>query len=359
MILAVQSILRLLGEGAIMLNKHKGSKLSKELLYIFLLDFSITIFTFFFLRSIASSLLYNYCDSNNIVLDELQEINYLMLLTALSILCATLEFVVLFLVLVGQKLAYLKDITAGISALTTHRLNYEIPVKGNNEFTQLAVAINNMSKAELELKKKEEDLAKERENFVRSMSHDIRTPLTAIIAHSEYLKSKESIESAKIEEYFDMTLRKTTQIKDLTNKLLNSGLEQKEHIENGRLFFIQLLEDFEDNLDDEFKCKVSIHKDVIFSGDYDIQKFIRIFDNLSSNIKKYADGSKDIFLNVYLEDGRIVISQTNYKLTSTENVESHKLGLSIIEDIAKGFGGHVDICQSDETFTIKIVLFTI
>ena len=75
----------------------------------------------------------------------MQEINYFAWIGAISFAAATGIFIVLFLVLIGQKLSYLRDITAGIEALTAHRLNYQIPVRYNNEFTQLAKSINEKS----------------------------------------------------------------------------------------------------------------------------------------------------------------------------------------------------------------------
>ena len=343
----------------------KGSQLSKELLYIFLLDFGVALFTFFFLRLIASGLLILYCDDNNIVLSEIQEINYFSWIAALSILCATLIFIVLFLVLVGQKFAYLKDITEGIDALTAHRLNYQIPVKDNNEFTQLAKAINLMSQTELELKNTEEELAKAKENFIRSMSHDIRTPLTAIIAHTEYAKSKvedktiSDINIDEIKDYLDMTLRKSIQIKELTDRLLDSSKSNKEQIDDGRLFLTQLAHEWMYSLEDNFDCKVNISEDIFFSGQYDVQGFIRIFDNLTSNIEKYADAEMDVSLNIYQVNNRLVIEQSNYVNKNLAQVESNKIGLSSIEQIARQYGGNIEINNTQEFFEIKITLFSI
>ncbi len=333
------------------------TKLSKELLFAFLLDLGISAFAFFFINLIADGILISYCDNHNIILTEMQEITYLTWISAVSFSASTGIFIILFLILVGQKLDYLKDITEGIQALTAHRLNYEIPVKYNNEFSQLAAAINQMSKTELELKEKEEKLKEDRENFIRAMSHDIRTPLTAIISHTEYLKSKDDISTADLEEYLNMTSKKAVQIKELTDMLLDSATATKEFIPDGRLLFIQLADEWMASLEDDFDCSLSVDDNLCFSGEYRIQDLQRIFDNLSSNIEKYADPAKKVLLNIAVNEGRLVIEQSNYKIPNPLPSESHKIGLESIRRIAKYYGGDIIVSETEELFKISILLF--
>lgn len=333
------------------------TKLSKELLFAFLLDLGISAFAFFFINLIADGILISYCDNHNIIMTEMQEITYLTWISAVSFSASTGIFIILFLILVGQKLAYLKDITGGIQALTAHRLNYEIPVKYNNEFSQLAAAINQMSKTELELKEKEEKLKEDRENFIRAMSHDIRTPLTAIISHTEYLKSKDDISTADLEEYLNMTSKKAVQIKELTDMLLDSATATKEFIPDGRLLFIQLADEWMASLENDFDCSLSVDDNLCFSGEYRIQDFQRIFDNLSSNIEKYADPAKKVLLNIAVNEGRLIIEQANYKIPNPLPSESHKIGLESIRRIAKHYGGDIIVSETEELFKIFILLF--
>ncbi|MEE1038903.1 MAG: histidine kinase dimerization/phospho-acceptor domain-containing protein, partial [Eubacterium sp.] len=137
-----------------------------------------------------------------------------------SLGASVLIAVVLLLFLVGKKIAYLKKIILGVKALRTHRMDYKIPLEGNNEFTELAETINYLSKTELELKEKEEQLQNEKENFIRSLSHDIRTPLTSILSYSEYMNSKDTVTSDEVKEYVSLMQKKAQQIKTLTDQLL-------------------------------------------------------------------------------------------------------------------------------------------
>ena len=59
----------------------------------------------------------------------------------------------------------------------------------------------------------------------------------------------------------------------------------------------------------------------------DIQELRRIFDNLASNIRKYAQPSAPIVLQVLEKEGRVCIFQSNTCKTLFEPVESNGIGL--------------------------------
>ena len=85
----------------------------------------------------------------------------------------------------------------------------------------------------------------------------------------------------------------------------------------------------------------------------------RIFDNLISNIQKYAEPAEPVVLTVSKTDGDIVITQSNAMKQSQEPTESYKLGLNSIRRIAQNYGGSVEISQTEEVFNIVITLSNI
>ena len=68
-----------------------------------------------------------------------------------------------------------------------------VPVEGNNELTQLAKSVNYLSQTQREVKQREQALSAEKEQFIRGLSHDIRTPLTSIMAYSELLAGEKAV----------------------------------------------------------------------------------------------------------------------------------------------------------------------
>ena len=319
----------------------------------------ISVFGYGFLSKTAASLVLRYCERNEITLSEALDFTIETWIQSISFAAAVLLFVVLFLVLVGQRLAYLKAIIQGIESLRMHRMDYEIPLEGNNELTELAESINYLSQTERELREKEAQMQEDREKLIRALSHDIRTPLTAILSYSEYLSEKEELSKQEMTEYIALMQQKAEQIKKLTNRLLDAKNRQPETIEHGKLLIEQLVDEWEASLEDTFQCEVNLEECPEFSGEFDIQELQRIFDNLASNIQKYADAGQRIYLNISEEDGRLLIEQGNMCRQNVESVESYKIGIESIRKIAEDYGGNVEITHTETTFVITILLMEI
>ena len=87
-------------------------------------------------------------------------------------------------------------------------------------------------------------------------------------------------------------------IKELTDILIDGGKREIEFFEDARLLFAQLAEEFETELEEDFELSLSLFPFPSFSGRFDIGEMRRIFDNLISNIKKYADPANAVMLIV-------------------------------------------------------------
>jgi len=266
---------------------------------------------------------------------------------------ATFLFVFLFLFLMGQRLQYIKVIIGGIEALRMHRMDYEIPLEWNNELTELAERINFLARTEKELQIKENLLREEREGFIRAMSHDIRTPLTVIKGYSEYMQKKEILTEEEIRLYAQLIDQKARQLKEMTDRLLNGG-RALEKIENGKFLMEQLVSEWEMVLEEEFTCKIDMAECPEFSGEFDIQELRRVFDNLASNVKKYADTKYPVELTVLKKEGFLVIEQMNHMQKELTEVESNGIGLENIQKIVEQYKGSMDIEQSSEFFRITL-----
>ena len=94
----------------------------------------------------------------------------------LCLLLSVVFFLVLFLVLLGDRLSYIRTITQGIDRLKEGQGDWAIPLQGNNELTTLAETINAMNAARNAVREKEKTLNEERETLIRTLAHDIRTP---------------------------------------------------------------------------------------------------------------------------------------------------------------------------------------
>ena len=350
MTLEIQNILRLHGERDIMSNRKK---LTHEILGLFAISVIISIFFYGFLSMTANSIVEAYLEHTDLLLTETQQWQLDSWIPSISFVMAALLFVFLFLFLIGQRIGYIKEIISGIEALRMHRMDYEIPVEWNNELTELAESINYLARTEKELQIKENLLKEEREGFIRAMSHDIRTPLTVIKGYSEYMQNKEHISEEEIRLYAELIDQKAKQLKEMTDRLLNGG-RSLEKIEDGKFLMEQLVSEWELMLEEEFACQTDLSECPEFSGEFDIQELRRVFDNLASNVKKYADRKEPVMLKVLVNEKKLVIEQANRVREESGIVESNGIGLDSIRKIAEQYQGTINIDQSSEFFRITL-----
>ena len=350
MIRVIQNTSRLRGERDIMSNRKK---LTHEILGLFGISAVISIFFYGFLSMTANSVVEAYVLQQDMLPTESQLWMLESLIPQVSFIIAAILFVFLFLFLIGQRLHYIKDIIQGIEALRTHRMDYEIPLEWNNELTELAESINLLAKAERELQVKENLLREEREGFIRAMSHDIRTPLTVIKGYSEYMQNKDSLSEEEIRLYAELIDQKARQLKEMTDRLLNGG-RTLEKIENGKFLMEQLVSEWEMMLEDTFTCEIDMENCPEFSGEFDIQELRRVFDNLASNVKKYADSESPVTLTVRKDGDFLVIEQRNRLGNAFTEVESNGIGLESIRKIVALYKGDMHIEQSTEFFRITL-----
>lgn len=338
-----------------MLNK-KSSRLSREIAVLTIASVLTAIFAFFFIDIVGRSIAENYIVSKYAQYDGQYDYYLNIWIGGLSITAALIIFVVLYMFLLGQKFQYLKTIIEGVGALQTHQMKYKMPVEGDNEFTDLALAINYLAETETQLREKEKQINDERKMFIKSLSHDIRTPLTSIISYSQMVENRENLSDEEVRAFASLVHKKSIKIKEMTNKLIEDAYEEKVEIESVKLLMQQLVEEWSFEIEDDFQCEIEWRDCPDFSGKIHIGEMQRIFDNLVSNIKKYADPEKSIAMRLYEEDGYMVIEQSNRVKKSNDSVESFGIGLDSIKRIAENYGGRTEVYSDDSLFKIKIYI---
>lgn len=336
--------------------KTKRRKLSHQILALIGISGLLTAILFLLLVNIAATVAEVYCFEHDVPMTEFDWLDVDRWIFSVSALISLCFFSSLFLLLLRDRLAYIRNLTDGIDALRSGQQDHVIPLVGNNELTELAGAINEMSVAQQMLQQQEQALAQEKEQLIRTLSHDIRTPLTSILAYSDYLSSVYTISPEEQKSYMALIQRKALQIRDLTDILLDGGKRNLERFADGRLLMEQLAAEFEENLEDRFQIITDLTHCTAFAGTFDVQELRRIFDNLSSNIHKYADPKQPVILAICKENQSLIIRQTNSVLDRDVPAESYQLGISSIRRIAQHYKGQVDITRDAQNFGITITL---
>jgi len=335
---------------------RKQHKLSYEILGLIGISAVLAVLLFLILSWVALAIVETYCFENDVIMTEFDWLHVDHWIFSLSIALAACGFSLLFLTLLGDRMAYIRTLTEGIHDLRLGQPGGPLPLEGRNELTGLADAINCMAATQRQLREKEQALAREKEQFIRTLSHDIRTPLTAILAYSEYLSVGTDIPQEEQDVHLKTIRKKAEQIRDLTELLLDGDRRNPEHFDDGRLLMEQLAAEFEEDLEDRFDVRTDLSGCPLFAGTFDVQELRRIFDNLSSNVQKYADPGQPVYLHIRMDDGALCIRQSNGISADPGQTDSYKLGINSIRRIAQNYGGRVELRQDPDRFAIAITL---
>ena len=274
----------------------------------------------------------------------------------LCLLLSVVFFLVLFLVLLGDRLSYIRTITQGIDRLKEGQGDWAIPLQGNNELTTLAETINAMNAARNAVREKEKTLNEERETLIRTLAHDIRTPLTSVLSYSELLLLQGEGLDGTARERVALIREKAGRIKELTDVLLDGGKRNPEEFPDAKLLFSQLAMEFEEVLEEDFSVETDLSGMPEFVGRFDLGELRRVFDNLITNVQKYADPACPVTLSVAKEEEKVTITQQNAIRVGETSTESFGMGLISIRRIAHNYAGGVETRTDGEQFTIAVTL---
>ena len=334
----------------------KRRKLAYEILGLIGISALLTAVLFLILTWVAGVVVEIYCFERDIILSEFDWLAKDRWIFSLSAVVSSVFFSLLFLALLSDRMAYIRTLTGGINALRMGQTDHVLPLEGRNELTELADAINYMSVTQRQLREKEQTLAQEKEQLIRTLSHDIRTPLTSILAYSEYLAEENGLSGEEQKKHLQTIRKKAEQIRDLTELLLDGGNRNLEHFADARLLMEQLAAEFEEELEERFDVTVDLSGCPSFVGTFDVRELRRIFDNLSSNVHKYADPNQPVLLRIFTDEEGLIIRQTNGIGTESGETTGYKLGINSIRRIAQHYRGKVSVLPFDGKFFIAVVL---
>lgn len=332
-------------------------RLSSVILEYLFLSVLISVFTYLFLYTTSCSIAETYLLHKGLSMTESQDIVFRIWIRSICIAASILIFVVLFLFMLGPRLSYLLSIIKGIDRLQENQMDFDLPLDGQDDLTLLAESINFLSASQRELARKEQALQEERDAWIRSLSHDIRTPLTSLLSYSEIMLDKETLTASELKSYTELVHQKALQIKELTSRLMENRETVPTAVENIRFLMEQLAAEWEEILDGRFDCAVNLENCDLLNGFVDIYALRRIMDNLASNIEKYADPSSPVHLTILTEGRTLILIQTNRKKAlQSVTAESHLIGLDSIRRICRLHRGDVHISEEDTSFRMRVTL---
>ena len=227
----------------------------------------------------------------------------------------------------------------------------------------------------LEEKNKNEKM---RSELIANISHDIKTPLTSIINYTDIIRSGKCSE-AELNEYYEIINKQSKRLTNLLQNLIDVSQITTGSVKitldslNLGIFISQVLDGVGSKLEEKnLTLDERLPRDDIYIT-ADGQKLWRIFENLLSNVSKYAMPNTRVYLNVKeIEDNRVKIELKNIsekKIEATpeellerftrddtaRNTEGNGLGLSIIKSLTELQGGSFEIAVDGDLFKAILI----
>ena len=90
-------------------------------------------------------------------------------------------FAFVFGMLQHRTLKYTRKISASLQEISEGHFNTRIPVRGDNELSDIAMQVNHMAEEIEQLLEKEKQAEETKNELITNIAHDLRTPLTSIL----------------------------------------------------------------------------------------------------------------------------------------------------------------------------------
>ena len=226
-------------------------------------------------------------------------------------------------------------------------------------------------------KQKELRYQKEKKTLLLSLSHDIKTPLSAIDLYTKALKENLYDTEEKKEEALEGISANVTSIKNYVNEINKISREDFLNLEVVKQEFY--LQDVINDIEKYYKEKLSLlhtvfnieeFNNVLLRGDSN--RLIEVMQNLIENAIKYGDGKSITIAFADEEDCKLIsvrnsgntldrdqvpnIFDSFYRGSNTDNIKGNGLGLYICKNLMKNMGGDifVEIEENDYIATVVV-----
>ena len=208
--------------------------------------------------------------------------------------------------------------------------------------------------------------------LITNVSHDLKTPLTSLISYVDLLR-KEGLSSEHAPEYLEVLDRQSQRLKKLTEDLVEASKASTGNIQTKledtdvNLLLSQAAGEYAERLTAADLTPVTTldpaEPHILADG----RLLWRVFDNLLSNVTKYALPGTRVYLTTEARDGKVLVTFRNVSREplnvsaeelmerfvrgdASRNTEGSGLGLSIARSLTELNRGTLDLTVDGDLF---------
>lgn len=259
-------------------------------------------------------------------------------------------------------------ISKGSTSLEFIAIRFDITEKKS-----IAEKLNRVT-IDLDLAKVEREI---REQFISSVSHDLRTPLS-IAKMSAHIIEKKYTVTEKVRTLSNRITENINRVDSLITGLLDESRNkelQKTALEFKKMDIVDVISETLENLTTIHGARFKLESPAHLTGHWSLPGIKRILENLGSNAIKYGTPNSAVIVKIIELDEQLLLSVQNkgnpipeseqkiifdyLKRSSTAEHSGQNgwgVGLMIVKDLAEAHGGSVKVNSSAE---IDGTIFTV
>lgn len=324
----------------------------------------------------------DFNDRNNKIIIKIVAANFIILLVLCSLWLFGIIGLIIYSVLLFVVLRkYFNDLKDKYALLleATNRIaegNLDTEIEGDlGVFSPFRTEIEKIQNGFKMAVNEEVKSQKMKTELITNVSHDLKTPLTAIITYVNLLKDEEDEDKRK--SYIQVLEQKSNRLKVLIEDLFEISKASSENVTLDLVnvdivnLFKQVKLELEDKIEEaglEFRCSYPEEKLVLR---LDSQKTYRIFENLLVNIVKYAMPHTRVYIELVQEGEDAVVRMKNISAAeldfnpeeitdrfvrgdASRNTEGSGLGLAIAKSFTELQGGRLRIETEADLYKAEI-----
>ncbi len=260
---------------------------------------------------------------------------------------------------IKKKIRAIQQLQEDASILSQGDWSHKFRYVGRDELGDLSNELRSMQQSFYENMENEKKARYANQELVTALSHDLRTPLTALLGYLELIRYREGTIKQK-KEYLDRSLQKVEQIRYLSDKLFEYFLvyEKEESPELLKQPIDNCLNYIRENAEfmrqDDMPIQLELEKGNEWQALYNLEIMQRAIDNIFSNIHKYADRNHMIKISGCCREAIYYIYFQNHIRIDNDDVESNCIGLKSVKKIMHMHNAYMRIHENNDIFIIEL-----